>query len=123
MVATVGWNDTMKNGGNRVWDIKTGHVMIVDTEQNHYTLSLGFTQNISHKGKDSAESVRATMRKIAKATDSTVEEALSFFDFHATDRAGDSDTMLDNLDIPEESRLKCNAHPTLAVGQAIDKVL
>ena len=121
-VVTVGWDDTTKKGGNRVWDIKTGHVTIVDSEKNRSTLSLGFTQNISHKGKDSAQSVMATISKIAKATDSTAEEALSFFDFHMTDRAGDSDTMLDDLGILEESRLKCNAHPTLAVGQAIDKV-
>ena len=38
-----------------------------------------------------------------------------------TDRAGDADVMLDELDVPEEKRLKCNAHVLLAVDVALDK--
>ena len=39
-----------------------------------------------------------------------------------TDRAGDSDTMLDELDVDKKKRLKCNAHVLLAVDVALDKV-
>ena len=38
------------------------------------------------------------------------------------DRAGDSDTMLDELGVAEEKRLKCNAHVILCVQNAVDKV-
>ena len=44
------------------------------------------------------------------------------FDFWITDRAGDSDTCLDELGIASERRLKCNAHILLFVDQALDKV-
>lgn len=39
-----------------------------------------------------------------------------------TDRAGDSDGMLDELSIDDTRRLKCNAHVLLAVDVALDKV-
>ena len=42
--------------------------------------------------------------------------------YFMTDRASDSDVMLNELGIEERRRLKCNAHVLLAVDVAIDKV-
>ena len=38
-----------------------------------------------------------------------------------SERAGDSDTMLDSLGVPQPLRLKCNAHPLLCVQNSLDK--
>ena len=43
-------------------------------------------------------------------------------DFFMTDRAGDNDCMLDELQVEEKKRLKCNAHVVLCVDAAIEKV-
>ena len=48
---------------------------------------------------------------------------VDFIDFFMTDRAGDSDVMLDELGVEEHHRLKCNAHCILCIQNAIDKVL
>ena len=37
-----------------------------------------------------------------------------------TDRAGDNDSMLDELKVDERKRLKCNAHVVLAVDAALE---
>ena len=50
------------------------------------------------------------------------EEMFDFINFFMNDRAGDSDTMLDSLGVPEEQRLKCNAHPILCVQNSVDKI-
>ena len=58
---TVGWDDTLKKRESRLWDIKTGHVTIVDKDKKRTTLSFMIQQNISYKGEDSAESVKSTV--------------------------------------------------------------
>ena len=45
-----------------------------------------------------------------------------FIDFYMNDRTGDSDTMLDELGMEEDRRLKCNAQCILCIQNAIDKV-
>ena len=44
-------------------------------------------------------------------------------DFWMSDRSEDGDVCLDNLSIEEKRRLKCSAHPNLAVDSAIDSML
>ena len=55
-------------------------------------------------------------------TNNTYHEILAMVDFFMTDRAGDSDVMLDELGVADKKRLKCNAHVLLAVDGALDKV-
>ena len=50
------------------------------------------------------------------------EEMTDFIDFYINDRAGDGDIMLDELEVSEEKRLKCNAHCILCIQNAVDKV-
>ena len=47
---------------------------------------------------------------------------LSLIDFFMTDRAGDSDTMLEELGVCTDKVLKCNAHILLVIDVTIDKV-
>ena len=61
-------------------------------------------------GEDSVKSVKSTVIKLAKATSSTYQEALSCFDFYMTDRVRDSDKMLECLDInEEEGQMQCTS--------------
>ena len=55
---------------------------------------------------------------MAILTDNSYEEMFEMIDFFMNDRAGDGDTMLSDLGVKEERRLKCNAHILLAVDIA-----
>ena len=126
---TLGTDDTVKSSGFRTHDTKTGHLTLVNKEvdsegnitKKRQVFTTGFLENISHSGADSAEATKFWISEMAVLTETTYEEMKSFIDFYMNDRAGDSDTMLDALDVTEERRLKCNAHPLLAVQNAIDK--
>ena len=118
-IVTVGWDDTLKKERT---DCGTGFVNVVDRYKKRTIISLGFQQDISHMEEDSAESLKSTVTKLAKATSSIYQDALSCFDFYMTDRTRDSDKMLECLNVNEEKGDKCNAHPTLSVEQDIDKV-
>ena len=54
-------------------------------------------------------------------TNHTYHEILSMVDFFMTDRASESDIMLDELGVDDKKCLKCNAHVLLA-DVALDKV-
>ena len=126
---TFGTDDTVKSSGYRTHDTKTGHLTLVDkvtdTEgtitKKRKVFTTGFLENISHSGADSAKAAKLWISEMAVLAGTSYDEMKSFIDFFMNDRAGDSDTMLDALDVTEERRLKCNAHPLLAVQNSIDK--
>ena len=60
--------------------------------------------------------------KLAVLTGNTYESMIDMIDYFMTDRAPDNDRMLDELNIAETKRLKCNAHIVLAVDAALEKV-
>ena len=117
-ITTLGTDDTVKSSGFRTHDTKTGHLTLVDkvldSEGNvvkkRKVFTTGFLENISHSGVDSAESSKLWISEMALLADTSFEEMKSYITFYMNDRAGDSDTMLDAMDIPEDRRLKCNAH-------------
>ena len=125
---TAGTDDTVKASGHRVHDAKTGRITCVNettdedgrTKRVRQTFTTGFTPNISHSGEDSATSVRSVIGQMAVLCSVQYEEMQDFIDFFMTDRAGDADTMLDHLGVSEWQRLKCNAHPLLAIQNALD---
>ena len=100
----------------------SGHITILDEEKDRETFTSGFYQNASHTGKIAAETVQHDVAKMAILTNNTYRGILDQFQYFMTDRAGDSDVMLDELGIDESKRLKCNAHVLLAVDVALDKV-
>lgn len=121
-VVTFGIDDTVKAAGTKRHDIKTGHVTIIGEDKSREAFCTGFRQNVSHAGKDAAEVVKLDISKMAVITGNTYEDMKGMINYFMTDRAGDGDTMLDNLEISPEKRLKCNAHVLLAIDHAMDKV-
>ena len=119
-LVTYGTDDTVKAAGKKKIDMKTTHVTIIDAD---HIVTSGFYENASHGGEFAADTVRHDIAKMAILTGNTYEDMLKFIDFFMTDRAGDATTMLNNLDIEEGRRLKCNAHIMLGVAVSIDKVL
>ena len=127
---TAGWDDTVKASGHRLHDVKSGRVTCVTTEMDkdgnqkrvRQSLTTGFLPNISHSGEDSAVAVRSSISQMAVLCNVQFEDMADFFDFFMNDRAGDGDKMLDELGVPEEQRLKCNAHCILCIQNAVDKV-
>lgn len=127
---TSGWDDTLKASGHRLHDAKSGRITCVtsgvdsegNTKKHRQSFTTGFTSNISHKGEDAAISVKSVVGQMAVLCQVQFEEMFDFINFFMNDRAGDSDTMLDSLGVPEEQRLKCNAHPILCVQNSVDKI-
>ena len=125
---TMGTDDTVKASGHRVHDCKTGRVTCVSdqvqpdgsSKRVRQSFTTGFTANISHSGEHSAVSVKSVIGQMAVLLNVQYEEMHDFLDFFMTDRAGDADVMLDNLGVSEWQRLKCNAHPLLAIQNALD---
>ena len=52
---TVSIDNTTKAAGHRLYDIKTDHITIKSKSENKQFLTTGFIENVSHKGKDGAD--------------------------------------------------------------------
>ena len=121
-VVVMGVDDSLKADGNKKYDVKTGHITIVDSEKQRTTYSTGFSHNLSHSGSDQAENLEHTFAMMAVLAASSPEEVKSAIDFFIMDRAGDGKVMLDELDIEEEKRLNCNSHIILSEAASLDSV-
>ena len=107
---TLGTDDTVKSSGFRTHDTQTGQLTLVnklfDCEEKKRF-------HISHSGVDSGESYKLWISEMALLVDTSFEEMKSYITFYTNDRAGDSDTMLDAMDIPEDRRLNVMPTPSL----------
>ncbi|KAL4219994.1 Cullin-2 [Mactra antiquata] len=86
------------------------------------TLTTGYTENISHSGKDGTKAYEFKLKCLALLADTTVNDLKEHIDFWMSDRAGDCNTLLQNLGVSEEKAIKCCAHLILGVDHACDKV-
>ena len=122
-IITYGTDDSIKAAGVAKHDIKTSRLTLVSGDKKRITFSTGFVKNRSHKGEDSAKVVKFDLERLAILSGTTYQEIESLVDFFMTDRDHSSDAMLDELEISQDRRLKCNAHIVLAVENCVDKVL
>ena len=120
---TYGCDDTVKAAGNNRIDTKTVRVIIIGDDHKKESYSTGFHHNISHSSNDSARIVSHDIAKLAILAGCDYDDMLSLIRFFMRDRAGDSDTMLEELGVCTDKDLKCNAHILLAIDDAIDKIL
>lgn len=116
-------DDTVKSAGHRVFDTKTNVLVAKEKGEARKSLSLGFLENKSHSGKDSADQVRQMFHMIASLHDISTDEMIDRVDFFMTDRAGDAKRMLEELNITPTKWIKCNAHIVLCVDNSVNKVL
>lgn len=125
-VNTIQFDDTVKKSGNKSFDVKT--VLITagcDDESGKTTkrtFSLGYEENLSHKGKDGAETITSMLKRVAVLIGVSYEEFLDLMDFSMSDRGGDVDSVLDELGgFDRSERMKCNAHILLSVDSSLSK--
>lgn len=116
-------DDTVKNAGHRVFDTKTNILVVKKKGEARKSLSLGFLENKSHTGKDSADQIRKMFEMIACLHEISPDDLIQRIDFFMTDRAGDAKKMLEELEIEPTKWLKCNAHIVLCVDNSVNKVL
>ena len=121
-VVNYGVDDTVKAAGNKRFDIKGAHIIITSEDKSRESFSTGFNINTSHSGVESAKTVQYDIAKLAVLTGNTYESMIDMVDYFMPVRATDNDRMLDELNIAETKRLKCNAHIVLAVDAALEKV-
>ena len=79
-------------------------------------------ENVSHSGEDGAKAYEFKLNCLAILANSTVDELKSEIDFWMTDRAGECESLLQNLGVDHSKMLKCSAHIILGIDHAIDKV-
>ena len=121
-VITIGLDDTTKAAGHRAYDLKTDHITIKGPSSKRITLTTGYVENVSHSGADGAKAYEFKLNCLAVLANSTVDELKSQIDFWMTDRAGECETLLQNLGVDKGQMLKCSAHIILGIDHAIDKV-
>ena len=121
-VVTLGVDDTIKAAGNNKYDLKTGHVTIIDEHGGKETFTTGFQENASHCGKVAAKTIQHEIAKMAVLTKNTYEDMKGMVDYFMNDRSGDGEIMLDELGVDRNKRLKCSAHVLLTIEVAQDKV-
>ena len=121
-VVTFGVDDSIKAAGNNKYDLKTGHITLIDTQKSKETFTTGFKENASHCGKDAARIIQHELAKMAVLTGNTYEDMKDMVDYFMNDRSGDGDIMLDEIGVDKDKRLKCSAHVILTVEVAQDKV-
>ena len=102
------------------YDVKTGHVSVIDEQKKRTTYSTGFTHNSSHSGKDQAENVQHKLAMMAVLAATTPEEVKSAIDFFIKDCSADGNVMLDELGVEEEKRLNCNGHIILCEAACLN---
>ena len=118
-VVNYGVDDTVKAAGNKRLGIKAAHITIVSENKSRESFSTGFKINASHSGVEGARTVKYDIAKLAVLTGNTFGSMIQMIDFFMIDRAGDNDSMLDELKVDERKRLKCNVHAVLAVDAAL----
>ena len=120
-VITVGLNDTTKAADDKMFDIEADHITVRGPEGKK-SFTIGFMENISHSGEDSAATHEEKLKILANLGDSTLDKIKNEVDFWMSDRAGDNETFRESMAIPESKNLKCCAHITLGVDNACDNV-
>lgn len=121
-IVTVGLDDTTKAAGHRMYDVKADHITIKGPSSKRISLTTGYVENISHSGEDGAKAYEFKLNCLAILANSTVDELKSEIDFWMTDRAGECESLLQNLGVDQSKMLKCSAHIILGIDHAIDKV-
>ena len=66
--------------------------------------------------------VKHILKQLAILVDCDVQEFVHLIDFWISDRSGDSDVILENLNI-DGRILKCNAHIILCIDERINSTL
>ena len=122
VLSQIGLDDTTKAAGHRLYDVKTDHITIKTAEGVRSFMTTGYIENPSHTGKVSASTYEHKLKCLSVLADCTVKEIKEHISFWMSDRGSELDTMLDELGIESEKRLKCCAHVILGIDNAIDKV-
>ena len=130
-VVTWRFDDTKKSAGHQLYDVKSNNITINSPEMKRETYTTGFTENLSHSGKDQAASIKHSLKLLSVLANETendedkvsVDDIICNIDFWMSDRSGDGSVALDELDIDEDKRLKCCGHTILCIDDAIDSYI
>ena len=121
-VVTVGFDDFTKAAGYGTIHGKADHITIKGPNKKKTVMTTGFIENIGHTGAEGAEGYNYKLKCLAILGNCEVSDLKSSIDFWMSDRAGDCETFLQELEIEEQKIIKCCAHLILGVDHACDKV-
>jgi len=116
-------DDTTKAAGHKRFDVKCIEFVFKNPTASSETLSAGLMANASHSGEDSAAAIRKVYQMMAILTGgNSAQELIDITTFFMSDRGGEVNKTHEELNVDSSKWLKCNAHITLAVDEAIDKI-
>lgn len=116
-------DDTTKAAGHKRFDVKCIEFVFKNPTASSETLSAGLMANASHSGEDSAAAIRKVYQMMAILTGGdSAQELIDITTFFMSDRGGEVNKTHEELNVDSSKWLKCNAHITLAVDEAVDKI-
>ena len=124
-INTLHFDDTVKKSGAKSFDVKTLLITTASMSEGEEKVkkshSLGFEENLSHKAEDGADTVKNMLSRVAVLIGVSYDEFLDLMDYSMTDRGGDVESLLEELGLPKENRMKCNAHILLCIDSSLNK--
>ena len=121
-VTTIGFDDTTKAAGHKLFDSKALNITVDGDGRHRKSYTTGFHSNLSHSGEDQTQSLKFALEQMAVLAGTGLEELIEQVDFWMTDRSGDGDIVMENLGIDDQKILKCNAHVILCIDKCIDSI-
>ena len=109
-----GWIIQQKQQERTFMIVKQQTSQQIELEERDKTFTTGFTPNISHSGKDKTETLKHILNQLVILVGCDLQEFVNLMDYWMSDRSGDGDVVLENLQIDEECIVKCNAHTIFA---------
>ena len=121
-IITVGFDDTTKAAGKKLFDSKALNITVDGDGKQRQAYTTGFHPNLSHSGEDQTETLKFALQQMAVLAGVSLEEFIEQVDFWMTDRSGDGDVVMEKLGVDDQKILKCSAHIILCVDKSIDFV-
>ena len=121
-IKTIGFDDTTKAAGRRLFDSKALNITVDGDGKHRRAYTTGFHPNLSHSGEDQTETLKFALEQMAVLAGVGLDEFIEQVDFWMTDRSGDGDIVMENLGVDSQKILKCSAHIILCIDKSIDSV-
>ena len=81
-VITVGLaDDTTKAAGHRLYDIKIDHITVKSKSQKRQFLTTGYSENISHTGKDGTDAYKHKLKCLLILVECGIQDIKAIMDF------------------------------------------
>ena len=87
-VTTIGFDDTTKAAGHKLFDSKALNITVDGDGKHRKSYTTGFHPNLSHSGEDQTVSLKFALEQMAVLAGTSLDDFIELVDFWMTDRSG-----------------------------------